>query len=215
MCVRPRRPGLERRGSCPRTFEQIVDELAAVLAHVAPAERYVLVGHSFGSFVVRAYAARHPGSVAGLVLVDPPTEWLTMTPAARPHAAGWAAVVPDRRAARATWRRPRVPGPLDRRCTGRTTAVRQDLWSHGRANARAAGRRSAEASARRSPDRAGALVSAEVLSRHGGSLVGARTRRIVDGRVDPAARHSGHRDLQRRSAAGADRRAPDAGRAFS
>jgi pimeloyl-ACP methyl ester carboxylesterase len=38
------------------------------------------VGHSFGSLVVRAYAARHPEKVAGLVLIDPPTEWLTMTP---------------------------------------------------------------------------------------------------------------------------------------
>jgi pimeloyl-ACP methyl ester carboxylesterase len=66
--------------SCPRTFERIVDELATVLARTAPGERYVLVGHSFGSFVIRAYAARHPASAAGLVLVDPPTEWLTMTP---------------------------------------------------------------------------------------------------------------------------------------
>jgi pimeloyl-ACP methyl ester carboxylesterase len=66
--------------SSPRSFEQIVDELSTVLTRVAPAERYVLVGHSFGSFVIRAYAARHPGSVGGLVLVDPPTEWLTMTP---------------------------------------------------------------------------------------------------------------------------------------
>jgi pimeloyl-ACP methyl ester carboxylesterase len=66
--------------SCPRTFERIVDELSTVLASSAAEERYVLVGHSFGSFIVRAYAARHPGSVAGLLLVDPPTEWLTMTP---------------------------------------------------------------------------------------------------------------------------------------
>ena len=66
--------------SCPRTFEQIVDELAKVLAQVAAGERYVLVGHSFGSFVVRAYAARNPGTVIGLVMVDPPTEWLMMTP---------------------------------------------------------------------------------------------------------------------------------------
>ena len=65
--------------SCPRSFEQIVGELSTVLARVAPGERYVLVGHSFGSFVVRAYAARHPEAVVGLVLVDPPTEWLTMT----------------------------------------------------------------------------------------------------------------------------------------
>jgi len=66
--------------SCPRTFKQIVDELDRVLMHVAPRERHVLVGHSFGTFVVRAYAARHPDRVVGLVLVDPPTEWLSMTP---------------------------------------------------------------------------------------------------------------------------------------
>jgi pimeloyl-ACP methyl ester carboxylesterase len=66
--------------SCPRSFEQIVDELSTVLARVAPGERYVLVGHSFGSFVIRAYAARNPDSVVGLVMVDPPTEWLTTTP---------------------------------------------------------------------------------------------------------------------------------------
>jgi pimeloyl-ACP methyl ester carboxylesterase len=65
--------------SCPRTFSRIVDELGAVVAHVARESRPVLVGHSFGSFVVRAYAARHPDRVAGIVLIDPPTEWLTMS----------------------------------------------------------------------------------------------------------------------------------------
>jgi pimeloyl-ACP methyl ester carboxylesterase len=65
--------------SCPWTCDRIVEELAAVVAHVAGNQRCVLVGHSFGSFVVRAYAAQHPDRVAGLVLVDPPTEWLTMT----------------------------------------------------------------------------------------------------------------------------------------
>ena len=66
--------------SCPRTFDRIVEELAAMLANIAPRGPYVLVGHSFGSFVVSAYAMRHTEGVAGLVLVDPATEWLTKTP---------------------------------------------------------------------------------------------------------------------------------------
>jgi pimeloyl-ACP methyl ester carboxylesterase len=66
--------------SCPRTFDRVVDELSAVLSHAAPGLPYVLVGHSFGSFVVCAYAARNPERVAALVLVDPATEWLTMNP---------------------------------------------------------------------------------------------------------------------------------------
>lgn len=65
--------------SCPRLFTRIVEDLAAVLTHLSSGERCVLVGHSFGSFLIRAYAARHPDRVAGIVLVDPPTEWLTMS----------------------------------------------------------------------------------------------------------------------------------------
>ena len=66
--------------SRPRTFNVIVNELQAVLAAVAPRERCILVGHSFGSFVVRGFAIRHPDLVTGLVLVDPAMEWLTPTP---------------------------------------------------------------------------------------------------------------------------------------
>jgi pimeloyl-ACP methyl ester carboxylesterase len=66
--------------SCPRTFARIVDEFASVVAHAATAPPPVLVGHSFGAFVVQAYAAREPDRVAGLVLVDPPVEWLSPTP---------------------------------------------------------------------------------------------------------------------------------------
>ena len=57
----------------PRTVAQMMAELGGVLAHTAtPA---VLVGHSFGAFLVLAYAAQFPRDVAGLVLLDPPTEW--------------------------------------------------------------------------------------------------------------------------------------------
>jgi len=62
--------------SCPRTFDRIVEEFATVIARVAPGERCILVGHSFGSFIVRGCAMRHPDAVAGLVLVDPAVEWL-------------------------------------------------------------------------------------------------------------------------------------------
>ena len=62
--------------SCPRTFDRIVDELGTVIARIAAGERCILVGHSFGSFIVRGYAMRYPDAVAGLVLVDPAVEWL-------------------------------------------------------------------------------------------------------------------------------------------
>jgi pimeloyl-ACP methyl ester carboxylesterase len=66
--------------SGPRTFERIVDELGAVLSEVGSDGRCVLVGHSFGCFIVSAWAARQPAGVAALVLVDPATEWLALTP---------------------------------------------------------------------------------------------------------------------------------------
>jgi pimeloyl-ACP methyl ester carboxylesterase len=63
-----------------RTFARIVDDFAAVVSQASEGQRAVLVGHSFGCFVVRGYACRHPDRVAGLVLVDPPIEWLHITP---------------------------------------------------------------------------------------------------------------------------------------
>jgi pimeloyl-ACP methyl ester carboxylesterase len=63
-----------------RTVDRIVAELRAVLAHTATSGPAVLVGHSFGAFLVLVYAARYPAEVAGIVLVDPPTEWHPLTP---------------------------------------------------------------------------------------------------------------------------------------
>jgi pimeloyl-ACP methyl ester carboxylesterase len=67
--------------SSPRTFDRLLDELGVVIREVGFTDPAILVGHSFGSLLVRAYAARHPERVAGLILVDPPIEWIVMTPA--------------------------------------------------------------------------------------------------------------------------------------
>jgi pimeloyl-ACP methyl ester carboxylesterase len=59
----------------PRSVDRMIVELRAVLRRAAPPEPVVLVGHSFGCFLILAYALQCPDDVAGLVLLDPPTEW--------------------------------------------------------------------------------------------------------------------------------------------
>ena len=53
--------------------------LRATLVAAGIAPPYVLVGHSFASYILQLFACRHPGEVAGLVLVDPITfeDWGT------------------------------------------------------------------------------------------------------------------------------------------
>lgn len=59
------------RGPEPRDAHRIADELHAVLDAAGETEPYVMVGHSLGALYVRVYDHRHPGEVAGFVLVDP------------------------------------------------------------------------------------------------------------------------------------------------
>ena len=54
----------------PRDALAMVEELRALLRGAAIPGPYVLVGHSFGGLLMRLYAHRHGGEVAGLVLVD-------------------------------------------------------------------------------------------------------------------------------------------------
>jgi pimeloyl-ACP methyl ester carboxylesterase len=63
----------------PRTVARMVCEMRGVLANTTTAAPYVLVGHSFGAFLVCAYASKHAEDVAGLVLLDPPSEWHDIT----------------------------------------------------------------------------------------------------------------------------------------
>jgi pimeloyl-ACP methyl ester carboxylesterase len=54
----------------PRTLEQQVNELHGLLQGANERGPYVLVGHSYGAHVGRAYAAKYPDQVAGMVLMD-------------------------------------------------------------------------------------------------------------------------------------------------
>lgn len=66
-------------GPEPRTALRTAEELHALLTNGGVPGPYVLVGHSFGGFTARIYAAKYPDEVAGLVLIDVPDarEWLS------------------------------------------------------------------------------------------------------------------------------------------
>jgi pimeloyl-ACP methyl ester carboxylesterase len=56
----------------PRRVDCLVGELRRGLKALSLDPPYVLVGHSYGGFVMKYFASRHPEEVAGLVLVDVP-----------------------------------------------------------------------------------------------------------------------------------------------
>lgn len=58
----------------PRTLLQSSIELDQLIAATGARPPFILVGHSYGGLLVRAFAARHPDWVAGMVLVDPTDE---------------------------------------------------------------------------------------------------------------------------------------------
>ncbi|MDQ3704227.1 MAG: alpha/beta hydrolase [Chloroflexota bacterium] len=54
----------------PRTSEDMVADLYALLANASVPRPYILVGNSLGGFNARLYAHKYPDEVVGLVLVD-------------------------------------------------------------------------------------------------------------------------------------------------
>jgi pimeloyl-ACP methyl ester carboxylesterase len=57
-------------GPHPRTLRQIVYELHTLLDKGGVKPPFVLVGHSYGGWLVRLYASTYPTEVAGMVLVE-------------------------------------------------------------------------------------------------------------------------------------------------
>ncbi len=62
--------GFSDAGPMPRTTVRIADELHDALHNARIGGPYILVGHAFGADDVRAFAARYPSDIAGLVFVD-------------------------------------------------------------------------------------------------------------------------------------------------
>jgi pimeloyl-ACP methyl ester carboxylesterase len=60
------------------TLRRISSDLHDLLHALGISKPYVLVAHSFGAYIVRAYAQRFPDELAGVILVDPitPEEWI-------------------------------------------------------------------------------------------------------------------------------------------
>jgi pimeloyl-ACP methyl ester carboxylesterase len=57
-------------GPSPRTTSRTVNELRRLLKRAGIPPPYLLVGHSFGGFTARYFAASYPQEVAGVVLVE-------------------------------------------------------------------------------------------------------------------------------------------------
>jgi pimeloyl-ACP methyl ester carboxylesterase len=62
--------GWSQMSSQPRTSQQIVTELAALLDRSQIAPPYILIGDSFGSYNLRLFAHQFPERTAGLILTD-------------------------------------------------------------------------------------------------------------------------------------------------
>lgn len=86
------RAGLGRSdpGPRPRDGMAVVADLEGLLARAGEPGPYILVGHSMAGLYVRLFAARNPGEVAGVVLVDAATAEATDHPLVRRWVAGFA-----------------------------------------------------------------------------------------------------------------------------
>jgi len=60
----------------PPTINNAVSDLHAVVQSLQKPTPLILVGHSYGSLLVRMYAQRYPDNVVALVLLDPANEFM-------------------------------------------------------------------------------------------------------------------------------------------
>ena len=70
------------RQRAPRSIDNLVSELEEMLDSLEISEPLILVAHSFGSLIARAYCYRNPDRVVELLLLDPIDceHWRTLPP---------------------------------------------------------------------------------------------------------------------------------------
>lgn len=62
--------GKSASSTSPRTIHNLSDDLAKLIKQNRNGRKLILVGHSLGGMIIRDYAIKHPGNMAGLLFVD-------------------------------------------------------------------------------------------------------------------------------------------------
>lgn len=70
--------GKSQRRPEPRTPAQVCKEFDELIVAAGLKPPFILVGHSYGGYLIRQFAVRHPEQVAGFVFVDSSVERLNM-----------------------------------------------------------------------------------------------------------------------------------------
>jgi pimeloyl-ACP methyl ester carboxylesterase len=89
------------------TFDDRANDLHSLLAAADLTGPLILVGHSYGGYIVRAFTRLYPQQVAGIVLVESAEEGYTFDPWGLKYAADVRA-----RERRTMWRRVLVSAPF-------------------------------------------------------------------------------------------------------
>ena len=66
--------GQSGNGPVPRDVARLQSELGSVIDSFANGRKVVLIGHSLGGFMIRAWAVNNPTKVAGMLFIDPSHE---------------------------------------------------------------------------------------------------------------------------------------------